>query len=228
MTRSQKSAMSSRRSVTSSLRSHSSKDSREEELDRRPVLKNKTNENKNVKKSPRLAKRPNDENDDPDAGPSKVEEQYVVESVVKKRVMANGKVQYLLKWKNWSSAHNTWEPEENLDCPELLKAYEDQQEAKKNAESLPTPSKPSSASKNQQGSSKQLPSAPSDYGFGRGLEAEEILGATDVGGSLKFLIKWKGHKQQDLVLAEEANVKCPQVVIKFYESQLTWTKTDTE
>ena len=80
----------------------------------------------------------------------------------------------------------------------------------------------------QQGSSKQIPHAPNDYGFGRGLEAEEILGATDVGGSLKFLIKWKGEPQQDLVLAEEANIKCPQIVIKFYESQLTWTKTESE
>ena len=146
MTRSQKSAMS--RSVTSSLRSHSSKDSKEEVPDKRPALKNKTNESKNVKRSPRLSKRPNDENDDPDVGSSKVEEQYVVESVVKKRVMANGKVQYLLKWKNWSSAHNTWEPVENLDCPELLKAYEDQLEAKKNVDSVPVSSKPSASSKN--------------------------------------------------------------------------------
>ena len=76
-------------------RSHSSK---EEEVDRKTqILKNKHVESRNVKRSPRTPKLPNDENEDPRANSSKVEEQYVVELVVKKRVMANGKVQYLLK-----------------------------------------------------------------------------------------------------------------------------------
>ena len=66
------------------------------------------------------------------------------------------------------------------------------------------------------------------YGFGRGLEAKEIVGATDDGGKLKFLINWKGGPQTDIVLAKEANVKCPQVVIKFYEKRLCWSSTKPE
>ncbi|CAE1178150.1 CBX1 [Acanthosepion pharaonis] len=124
------------------------------------------------------------------------EEEYTVEKVVDSR-MRGGRREYLLKWKGYPDSENTWEPEANLDCPDLI------------SESTEEDNKP--------------------RGFDRGLQPERIIGATDSSGELMFLMKWKDSDEADLVPARQANVKCPQIVIAFYEERLTWhTHNDNE
>lgn len=63
---------------------------------------------------------------------------------------------------------------------------------------------------------------PGESGFAKGWIAEDILGATEESGQVLFLIKWKDISQPELVYSTEANTAIPQMVIKFYESKLTW------
>lgn len=182
------------------------------------------------------------------------EEDLEVESILDTR-RVSGKVQYLLKWKGFSEEHNSWEPEENLACPDLIEAFESKRRSRKKDEEKKRRSKEvrstklsgeedanTPPSKKKKGnktdkddtikeedkviekltSSKKL---DTPRGFDRGLEAERILGATNSMGPLMFLMKWKGSQEADLVPAKQANIACPQVVIKFYEDRLSWHST---
>ncbi|XP_074593670.1 chromobox protein homolog 1-like [Brevipalpus obovatus] len=59
-------------------------------------------------------------------------------------------------------------------------------------------------------------------GFDRGLQPEKITGAIRFENQLLFMIKWKGCKKLDIVPAREANLKCPDVVIDYYQRRLRW------
>ena len=50
------------------------------------------------------------------------EEVFSVEKIISKKVVG-GKTQYLLKWKGYDTDDNTWEPEDNLDCQDLLEEF---------------------------------------------------------------------------------------------------------
>lgn len=59
-------------------------------------------------------------------------------------------------------------------------------------------------------------------GFDLGYTPEKIIGAMDQNGELLFLIQWKNRNKAQLVASKLARKNCPQLVIDFYESRLTW------
>ncbi|XP_025191198.1 chromobox protein homolog 1-like [Melanaphis sacchari] len=67
------------------------------------------------------------ENDSDSNSQAEEQKRYSVEKILKKRIK-NGKVEYFLKWDGYSKS--TWEPEENLDCDELIKDFEEQSKLK--------------------------------------------------------------------------------------------------
>ena len=86
--------------------------------------------------------------------------------------------------------------------------FEKNYAAKKTTDSKRKGSAPaSSAADKKKCGEREKPS-----GFGRGLDPERIIRATDSSGELMFLIKWKGSDEADLVPSREANVKCPQAI----------------
>lgn len=163
------------------------------------------------------------------------EEEYVVEKIIDHRYTKKGKLEYFLKWKGFTDADNTWEPAENLNCPELVEAYE--AEKGKIEKKVPKPkvgNKSTSEEKSLdekkakkrkiENTSKEKKKLDKQNGFDKGLTAEEIIGATESNGEVHFLIKWKEAQQDyELIPSKIVNVKIPQMVIAFYEARLTWS-----
>ncbi|XP_015367961.1 PREDICTED: chromobox protein homolog 3 [Diuraphis noxia] len=203
------------------------------------------------------------------------EEEYSVEKILDKRTR-NNKTEYFLKWNGYDDTDNTWEPEENLDCEELIRDFEEkfrQKELKEKElkEKEKKKKEPERGRKRTLSNSTVTSCASSDAGPSKERkktsspqpkkkaeksdvtenndkanddddddsvseekendaseseaptkEAEKIIGATDSSGQLMFLLKWKGIEEADLISAKDANIMCPQIVIKFYEERLTW------
>ncbi|PAV76904.1 hypothetical protein WR25_26783 [Diploscapter pachys] len=130
---------------------------------------------------------------------------YTVEAVINKRVQ-DGKVQYLLKWKDFDLEESTWEPEENISCPDLVREYE--AKIKKRTEAS-----------DSMDYVKNLASKAADAAW-REKEIQQIYGITKAPGELYFLVRWTDDTA-DLVPAKQLNTLHPQKVIEFYESKLS-------
>ena len=172
---------------------------------------------------------------------------YEVEYIENDR-MNNGKKEYYVKWRNFPVSDNTWEPEENLDCANIIKNYEDAKldglfdpavnNAQKSQPVLSTNhqlneilqrKKPFTSisgnihSVKQQNIDSNKPENSNDpVGFARGLKPEKIVGSTDSEGKLYYLLKWEKSDRCDLVKHTECHEKCPSLVIKYMEERLTW------
>ncbi|XP_032591811.1 heterochromatin protein 1 isoform X2 [Drosophila grimshawi] len=185
----------------------------------------------------------NPEENDASSGGEEEEENYAVEKIIDRRVR-KGKVEYYLKWKGYAETENTWEPESNLDCQDLIRQYElDRKDgataaAKKSEHAGGSPKIKETGTASNNSSGKPGPAGTKmkrveaeetndlipagGTGFDRGLEAEKILGASDNNGRLTFLIQFKGVDQAEMVPSTVANLAIPQMVIRFYEERLSW------
>ena len=144
------------------------------------------------------------------------EEEFQVEKILRSE-LRGGKILYFIKWKGYSDAENTWEPESNLvNCPELLEDFKARNDVEDSSE-LGGASRDRESSSEKEAGPSGLTAIPKDEdrrdtrkrtpkksstldrqngekekkvsGFGRGLKLEKILGATEgTDGELKGAI----------------------------------------
>ncbi|GAA6008236.1 hypothetical protein JCM11491_001939 [Sporobolomyces phaffii] len=85
-------------------------------------------------------------------------EVYVVEAIKASRFdTLTGHWRYLIKWQGYDDDEATWEPAANLNCPDLLAAYEAEQQRK----GLPTSSKPQQPKSARAGRKSDTAKSPS-------------------------------------------------------------------
>jgi len=141
------------------------------------------------------------------------ETEYEVEKIVDHQEL-DGEIQYLVKWKNWSSDDNTWEPKENLVGSELIIAkYEKEVEAVKKIDNKDQDydSSLNSKMKSDQNNEK-------DGNTDNEYEVEKIIDKRIVGGEVQYLVKWKGWEDEDDRTWEpEGNLSGSEKLIKKFE-----------
>ncbi|XP_026855749.1 chromobox protein homolog 3 isoform X1 [Electrophorus electricus] len=166
-----------------------------------------------------------------------VVQEFAVEKIIRRRVN-DGKVEYYLKWKGFTDAENTWEPEDNLDCPELIEEFlrnlAVSGETGRGDSPAPEPviqPKEELTEFDADQQSELIEREASDPGDCDPKavaeqpptpEPECIIGSTARHGELMFLVKWRDMDDVALLSAREASSRWPQMVIGFYEEKLTW------
>lgn len=79
----------------------------------------------------KAGKKPKHDSDEEDG--EETTEEYEVEKIIDVHSGKQGKKEYLVRWKGFTSKDDTWEPEEHLTCPDLIQAFNNKLEKIKGA-----------------------------------------------------------------------------------------------
>ena len=130
----------------------------------------------------------------------KKNQEYIVEKILKKRTRY-GKVEYFLKWKGYSDSVNSWEPNENLNCEELIKQFE-------------------SIKKNK-------PSTSIDFESSEESEqkvAQKVVAVDKLHDQIIYYVKFQGIEEPEAIKSNKATKLYPQLILEFYSTILVFKK----
>jgi len=192
------------------------------ETDEKKKLVNKSEENQTISNS-----------NDKDAEETAEDEEFIVEKILDKRTAKRGKVEYLIKWKNYDKQEdNTWEPVNNLSgYKEMIETFE-KKEADKvdNAEQVSEPIKITNGvqkdkkdSNDDKKHSKRKENTAAEKKSKKEKKTSEeetynIEALVKKKGS-KYLVKWENYS--DKYNTWEPISSIPLFILKFYEEDMS-------
>jgi chromobox protein 1 len=136
------------------------------------------------------------------------EDDYEVEAIVDSR-LRRGKVQYLVKWKDWSDDDNTWEVEKNINCKDLLDMFNKNKEEKENAKKGVAPDS------GKEAGDKVFEDSEDEN---EEYEVEAIVDKRIRRGKVQYLVKWKDWPEDDNTWEIQSNINCEDLINTFNES----------
>lgn len=142
--------------------------------------------------------------------------EYEVEAIIDSR-SKKGKTKFLIRWKGFDESDDTWEPEETLNCPDLIKAFK-----KKTNKTVKKPKAKKRKRYVDSDSEENDDDDDSDYGTskkrkgatGSGeYEVDRILDAKiNRHGKWEFFVSWKGYGPDSNNWEPESNLNCPKLI----------------
>lgn len=133
--------------------------------------------------------------------------EYEVEFIVDKKISKkSGNAKYLVRWKGWDSSSDSWINEDDVNCPELIRAFD---KKKAGAKKVAKKRKRESDSDDDD----------SDYGGGKKTQYEvaKICNARiNKQGKWEFYVLWKGYGPEDCNWEPESNLNCDGLITEYF------------
>lgn len=140
--------------------------------------------------------------------------EYEVEEVVDSKKV-KGRTKYLIRWKGYDESDDTWEFEDTLNCPDLIKAFlKKSKTAKKKTKAKKRKSVNDSGTEDDDDDS--------DYGGGKRKKGSVGGGEYEVAkvlnsrinkqGKWEFFVMWKGYGPESNTWEPESHLNCTKLI----------------
>ncbi|XP_056642274.1 chromobox protein homolog 5-like isoform X1 [Diorhabda sublineata] len=154
-----------------------------------------------LRKSKDKKKKAKDESSDDDLQNDEDDSQYEVEKIIEEKII-RGIRHYLIRWKGYEEESDTWEPEDTLNCPDIIADFKENKKKTKG--------------KKDKHSKKVTKGESADWDENEDFEVERILEVHHRrDGKREFLVSWKGYSAKDNSWEPEENMNCKDLIDKF-------------
>lgn len=139
------------------------------------------------------------------------DDDYEVEDIIDHK-KERGKNVFLIRWKGFEAASDTWEPESTLSCPAIVSKYK-----KENMADEPVAKKSSKSPKKEKKEKKVK--QPKKEKPDKDYEVQLIVGEKKEKGETMFLVRWKGWSPDSDTWEPESSLNCPELIKKYKDNQ---------